>query len=223
MKLAGTLSSCRCSRATISWWAVWFSLVIRVCWTHSRQEKGFHFNFFFFSLSFTVLIILSSTCFTNQLCFRIGLFANRNVFKSKITYNEISWNPCNSWARAKSCLLYVNIIVCSLLFQLVSELVRVATPGATIIILTWCHRDLSPSEESLKPEEKKPLKKICDAYYLKTCSLANYVQLFESFSLQVHIFIFQALLYWSCYTLPLFLNYHPLWFWINIKQVRNST
>ena len=115
-------------------------------------------------------------------------------------------------------MLYVNIIVCSLLFQLVSELVRVATPGATIIILTWCHRDLSPSEESLKPEEKKLLKKICDAYYLKTCSLANYVQLFESFSLQIHIFIFQALLYWSCYTLPLFLNCHPLWFWIILSK-----
>lgn len=68
--------------------------------------------------------------------------------------------------------------------KFVSELVRVAAPGATIIILTWCHRDLSPSEESLKPEEKKLLKKICDAYYLKTCSRANYVQLFESFSLQ---------------------------------------
>ncbi|KAJ8442700.1 hypothetical protein Cgig2_001793 [Carnegiea gigantea] len=72
----------------------------------------------------------------------------------------------------------------------VSELVRVAAPGATIIILTWCHRDLSPSEESLKPEEKKLLKKICNAYYLKTCSPTNYVQLCESFSLQVHIFIF---------------------------------
>ncbi|KAJ8442701.1 hypothetical protein Cgig2_001794 [Carnegiea gigantea] len=39
-------------------------------------------------------------------------------------------------------------------------LLLVAAPGATIIILTWCHRDLSPSEESLKPEEKKLLKKI---------------------------------------------------------------
>ncbi|KAJ8442702.1 hypothetical protein Cgig2_001795 [Carnegiea gigantea] len=86
----------------------------------------------------------------------------------------------------------------------------VAAPGATIIILTCCHRDFSPSEESLKPEEKKLLKKICDAYYLKTCSPTTYVQLCESFFLQVHIFIFQALLYWSCYILPLFLNYHPL-------------
>ncbi|QHN96872.1 putative tocopherol O-methyltransferase [Arachis hypogaea] len=35
--------------------------------------------------------------------------------------------------------------------KFVSELARVAAPGATIIIVTWCHRDLDPDEESLKP------------------------------------------------------------------------
>ncbi|KAJ8442704.1 hypothetical protein Cgig2_001797 [Carnegiea gigantea] len=68
--------------------------------------------------------------------------------------------------------------------KFVSELARVAAPGATIIIVTWCHKDLSPSEESLKSEEKKLLKKICDAYYLNMCSAADYVQLLESLSLQ---------------------------------------
>ncbi|GAB2264945.1 Tocopherol O-methyltransferase, chloroplastic [Dionaea muscipula] len=69
--------------------------------------------------------------------------------------------------------------------KFVSELARVAAPGATIIIVTWCHRDLSPSEESLRPEEKKLLSKICDAYYLPAwCSTADYVQLLHSLSLQ---------------------------------------
>lgn len=69
--------------------------------------------------------------------------------------------------------------------KFVSELVRVAAPGGTIIIVTWCHRDLSPSERSLKPDESNLLKKICDAYYLPSwCSAADYVKLLESLSLQ---------------------------------------
>ncbi|XP_020528915.1 probable tocopherol O-methyltransferase, chloroplastic [Amborella trichopoda] len=69
--------------------------------------------------------------------------------------------------------------------KFVSELVRVAAPGATIIIVTWCHRDLSPYEESLRPEEIYLLNRICDAYYLPAwCSMADYVNLAQSFSLQ---------------------------------------
>ncbi|KAK9272048.1 hypothetical protein L1049_002417 [Liquidambar formosana] len=69
--------------------------------------------------------------------------------------------------------------------RFVSELARVAAPGATIIIVTWCHRDLSSEEESLKAEEKKLLDKICDAYYLPAwCSTADYVKLLQSLSLQ---------------------------------------
>ncbi|KAL4370539.1 hypothetical protein HN51_015061 [Arachis hypogaea] len=71
--------------------------------------------------------------------------------------------------------------------EFVSELARVAAPGATIIIVTWCHRDLGPDEESLKPWEEKHLKKICDAFYLPAwCSTADYVRLLESLSLQVN-------------------------------------
>ncbi|RHN59820.1 putative tocopherol O-methyltransferase [Medicago truncatula] len=33
--------------------------------------------------------------------------------------------------------------------KFVAELARVAAPGATIVIVTWCHRDLNPNEESL--------------------------------------------------------------------------
>ncbi|KAL9271140.1 Gamma-tocopherol methyltransferase, chloroplastic-like protein [Drosera capensis] len=69
--------------------------------------------------------------------------------------------------------------------KFVSELARVAAPGATIIIVTRCHRDLSPSEETLRPEEKQLLDKICDSYYLPAwCSTADYVKLLQSLSLQ---------------------------------------
>lgn len=71
-------------------------------------------------------------------------------------------------------------------WQFVSELARVAAPGGRIIIVTWCHRDLSPSEGSLQPWEEELLNKICKAYYLQTwCSTADYVQLLQSLSLQV--------------------------------------
>ncbi|KAG8376548.1 hypothetical protein BUALT_Bualt09G0074900 [Buddleja alternifolia] len=69
--------------------------------------------------------------------------------------------------------------------KFVNELVRVAAPGGTIIIVTWCHRDLSPSEESLRQEEIDLLNKICNAYYLPAwCSTADYVKLLQSLSLE---------------------------------------
>ncbi|KAL5724649.1 tocopherol C-methyltransferase [Ranunculus cassubicifolius] len=69
--------------------------------------------------------------------------------------------------------------------KFVNELIRVAAPGATIIIVTWCHRDLSPSEESLQQDEEALLKKICDAYFLPAwCSTADYVKLLESQSME---------------------------------------
>ncbi|CAA7406489.1 unnamed protein product [Spirodela intermedia] len=69
--------------------------------------------------------------------------------------------------------------------KFVSELARVAAPGGIIIIVTWCHRDLLPSENSLTPDEVKLLDKICEAYYLPAwCSAAEYVKIAESLSLQ---------------------------------------
>ncbi|XP_039121719.1 probable tocopherol O-methyltransferase, chloroplastic isoform X2 [Dioscorea cayenensis subsp. rotundata] len=69
--------------------------------------------------------------------------------------------------------------------KFVSELTRVAAPGATIIIVTWCHRDLSQSEDSLKPDEITLLNKICNAYYLpEWCSPSDYVKIAESLSLK---------------------------------------
>ncbi|XVF30549.1 hypothetical protein REPUB_Repub16aG0067500 [Reevesia pubescens] len=69
--------------------------------------------------------------------------------------------------------------------KFVNELVRVAAPGGTIIIVTWCHRDLGPSEESLQPWEKKLINRICNAYHLSEwCSISDYVKLLQSLSLQ---------------------------------------
>ncbi|XP_076957402.1 gamma-tocopherol methyltransferase, chloroplastic-like [Bidens hawaiensis] len=69
--------------------------------------------------------------------------------------------------------------------KFVSELTRVAAPGATIIIVTWCHRDLSPTEKSLRPEEKRLLDRICDGFYLPDwCSTADYIKIMESVSLK---------------------------------------
>ncbi|EPS62543.1 gamma-tocopherol methyltransferase, partial [Genlisea aurea] len=69
--------------------------------------------------------------------------------------------------------------------KFVGELARVVAPGGTIIIVTWCHRNLSPSEESLNPEEKALLDRICDAFYLPAwCSAADYVNLLQSLSLE---------------------------------------
>lgn len=70
--------------------------------------------------------------------------------------------------------------------QFVNELARVAAPGGSIIIVTWCHRDLGPGEESLKEWEQNLLNKICDAYYLPAwCSTSDYVRLLQSLALQV--------------------------------------
>nr|A0A075D5I4.1 RecName: Full=Picrinine-N-methytransferase; Short=RsPiNMT; AltName: Full=Gamma-tocopherol-like methyltransferase PiNMT; Short=RsTLMT [Rauvolfia serpentina]AHH02780.1 tocopherol-like methyltransferase [Rauvolfia serpentina] len=61
--------------------------------------------------------------------------------------------------------------------KFIREMVRVAAPGAPIVIVSYAHRNLSPSEGSLKPEEKKVLKKICDNIVLSwVCSSADYVR-----------------------------------------------
>ena len=166
MKLAGILSSCRCSGAAISWWTVWSGVVYGERWTHAWQRKGLlPFCYFLSVLSFFWVLLV-----------RLG--------------NLLGWLSMNFWLNSERCFKVINAVACCLLFQFVNELVRVAAPGGTIIIVTWCHRDLSPSEESLKPKEKELLRKICDAYYLPAwCSTADYVKLLESLSLQVLSFI----------------------------------
>ena len=107
---------------------------------------------------------------------------------------SFAWKALREFMLGLSFSLYIGlfrvlILTSSLSFlhwQFVNELVRVAAPGATIIIVTWCHRDLAPSEEALQPWEKELLNKICKSYYLPAwCSTADYVKLLESLSLQV--------------------------------------
>ncbi|KAG0448728.1 hypothetical protein HPP92_027695 [Vanilla planifolia] len=74
--------------------------------------------------------------------------------------------------------------------KFVSELARVAMPGGTIVIVTWCHRDLSPTEEQLKLSEINLLNNICSAYYLPNwCSARDYVDIAKSLSLEHKGFI----------------------------------
>lgn len=55
-------------------------------------------------------------------------------------------------------------------------MVRVAAPGAAIIIASQAHPNLSPGE-SLKPRDKKILQKICDgAGAVSLCSSDDYVR-----------------------------------------------
>jgi tocopherol O-methyltransferase len=40
------------------------------------------------------------------------------------------------------------------------ELVRVTAPGGRVLIVTWCHRELAPGEQSLRSDERSLLSKI---------------------------------------------------------------
>ncbi|KAG7671654.1 hypothetical protein Ndes2526B_g09175 [Nannochloris sp. 'desiccata'] len=65
--------------------------------------------------------------------------------------------------------------------RFVGELVRICAPGGRVIVVTWCHRELSAGETTLRPEEEDLLRKICDAYYLPAwCSAGDYKNLFEA-------------------------------------------
>ncbi|XP_020589748.1 probable tocopherol O-methyltransferase, chloroplastic [Phalaenopsis equestris] len=69
--------------------------------------------------------------------------------------------------------------------KFVSELARVAAPRGTIIIVTWCHRDLLPTEKELKPDEINLLNKICKSFYLpKWCSAADYLHIASALQLK---------------------------------------
>ncbi|KAF6139631.1 hypothetical protein GIB67_033635 [Kingdonia uniflora] len=68
----------------------------------------------------------------------------------------------------------------------VSELVRVAAPGGTIILTTSCLGDLTPNEESLKPQERELLQSLRESMcLLEWISCAHYVDLFKSHAMKV--------------------------------------
>lgn len=64
--------------------------------------------------------------------------------------------------------------------KFVGELARVCAPGGRVIIVTWCHRDVQPGEQSLTDSEQRLLDRINEAYYLPAwCSISDYRRLFE--------------------------------------------
>ncbi|KAF6150907.1 hypothetical protein GIB67_000073 [Kingdonia uniflora] len=70
--------------------------------------------------------------------------------------------------------------------KFVSELVRVAAPGGTIILATSCLGELTLNEESLKPQERELLQSLCESMYLlEWISYAHYVDLFMSYTMKV--------------------------------------
>ncbi len=50
--------------------------------------------------------------------------------------------------------------------QFVEELFRVTAPGGRIIVVTWCHRELTEGEMSLSAAELSLLDNINAAFYL---------------------------------------------------------
>ena len=64
--------------------------------------------------------------------------------------------------------------------KFIQEMARVCAPNGRILIVTWCHRNLEENETELAEDEKKLLKRICDAYYLPAwCSSDDYVKLMK--------------------------------------------
>lgn len=62
--------------------------------------------------------------------------------------------------------------------KFMNELFRVTAPDGRIIVVTWCHRELKPGEESLQKWEVDLLSKISKVYFLPNwVAPSNYVQL----------------------------------------------
>ncbi|KAJ4835261.1 hypothetical protein Tsubulata_019647 [Turnera subulata] len=68
--------------------------------------------------------------------------------------------------------------------KFVSELVRVASPGGTIIIVSFFHRNLDSSKESLQTSEKEHVDKIGELSFSKWCSAAVLIKLLQSHSVE---------------------------------------
>ncbi|KAF6171611.1 hypothetical protein GIB67_036216, partial [Kingdonia uniflora] len=70
--------------------------------------------------------------------------------------------------------------------KFVSELVSVAAPGGPIILTTLCIGDLTPNEESLKPQERELLQSLCESMcLLEWISCVHYADLFKSHTMKV--------------------------------------
>ena len=70
--------------------------------------------------------------------------------------------------------------------QFVHELAAATAPGGRVIVVTWCHRELTPARPLLSSEEQRLLARICDAYYLPAWAPASeYVTAMTNEGLQV--------------------------------------
>ena len=70
--------------------------------------------------------------------------------------------------------------------QFVHELAAATAPGGRVIVVTWCHRELTPERPLLSSEEQRLLARICDAYYLPAWAPASeYVTAMTNEGLQV--------------------------------------
>ena len=125
-----------------------------------------------------------NTCLTKQRFFVSLIVPSQQVLFNAFSF-DLEASLCLKFL-SKSMLDFNSVCLSLSEWQFVNELARVTAPGGTIIIVTWCHRDLAPTEESLQPWEKELLNKICDSFYLPAwCSTAEYVKLLQSLSLQV--------------------------------------
>jgi tocopherol O-methyltransferase len=62
--------------------------------------------------------------------------------------------------------------------KFLQECHRVLKPGGTLLMATWCHRDINPPQSVLTPQEKKLLDKIYRIYHLPyVISLPEYRQI----------------------------------------------
>jgi tocopherol O-methyltransferase len=74
--------------------------------------------------------------------------------------------------------------------QFMSELVRIVRPGGRLLIVTWCHRELQPGEESLSPRELRLLEKINRGELILDLSHLYIYFFFYNYSLFIYIYIY---------------------------------
>jgi tocopherol O-methyltransferase len=69
--------------------------------------------------------------------------------------------------------------------KFLQECYRVLKPGGTLLMATWCHRDINPPQSALTLQEQNLLNKIYRVYHLPyVISLAEYAQIAENLAFQ---------------------------------------
>jgi tocopherol O-methyltransferase len=69
--------------------------------------------------------------------------------------------------------------------KFLQECYRVLKPGGTLLMATWCHRDINPPQSALTLQEQNLLNKIYRVYHLPyVISLAEYAQIVQNLAFQ---------------------------------------